>query len=176
MEKIEAHPVRFGRRQFIIGVGGLAGVLAASAVGVAGYEILKKSPKENPIPEREQNLAKALELLESYDNELIQDAVDFYRSDKNQPIITFLLSENNSVDPPARVIPSSDGTLKIALERDEFTGDGFDLKETAISLFEAFYVYQQAERDPKKFSKYPLYKANLEHDAEDIASQIFSEK
>ena len=178
MGRIEARPFLVGRRTALKTGGILALGLVFSALGVGVYEQLKEEPKGKPLTETEKNLESALELMDSYDDQRVQDAVDFYKSDQNQNV-QFMRSEHNSIKRPVRVVPAFEDQkrkVKIALELDQFTDQQFNLREASISLFEAFYVYQQAERDPKKFSKYPLYKANLEHDAEDIASQIFSEK
>jgi len=177
MERTETHPLRFSRRQFLVGAGWFtAAILATGTAGLAGYETLKKNPKESPIPETEKNLVQALELMDSYDNELVQAAVEFYRSDQKQ---SFDFINSGSSREPARVVLSivdQERTVKIALLEDQFTNEQFQAQKTAISLFEAFYVYQKAKQDPRKFSNYPYYKASLEHDAESISSQIFSEK
>ena len=114
--------------------------------------------------------------MESYDNESIQDAVEFYRSDQKQSL-DFINS--GSSREPARVVLSvvdQERTVKIALLEDQFTNEQFQAQKAAISLFEAFYVYQKAKEDPRKFSRFTGYKVYLEQEADNLASQIFSEK
>ena len=178
MGRIEARPFLVGRRTALKTGGILALGLALSALGVGVHEQLKEKPKGKPLTEVEKNLKSALELMDSYDDQRVQDAVNFYKSDQNQNV-QFMRSEHNSIKGPARVVPAFEDQkrkVKIALELDQFADQQFNLREATISLFEAFYVYQQAERDPKKFSNYPYYQASLKHDAENISSQIFSEK
>ena len=178
MARVEARPFLVGRRTALKTGGILVLGLAFSALGVGMYEHLKEEPKGKPLTETEKNLESALELMDSYGDQRVQDAVDFYKSDQNQNV-QFMRSEHNSIKGPARVVPAFEDQkrkIKIALELDQFADQQFNLREAAISLFEAFYVYQQAERNPKKFSNYPYYQASLKHDAENISFQIFSEK
>lgn len=176
MARIEARPFLVGRRTALKTGGILTLGLAFSALGVGVYEQLKEEPKGKSLTETEKNLESALELMDSYDDQRVQDAVGFYKSDQNQNV-QFMTSESEKR--LARVIPSTDGqkrTVIIALERNQFSDEQFNTREAAISLVEAYYVYQQAKQDPRKFSNYPYHRVSLERDAKSISSQIFSEK
>lgn len=176
MARQESIPLSMSRRSFLKAGGPLAAGLALSAVGAGMHEQIKGKSKEKPLTETQQNLESALELMDAYDHQLVKDAFDFYKSDQNQ-IVQFMTSESEKR--LARVIPSTDGqqrTVIIALERIQFSDKQFNIREAAISLFEAYYVYQLAKSDPRTFSRLSAYRASLEHDAESISSQIFSQK
>ena len=176
MARIEARPFLVSRRTALKTGGILVLGLAFSAVGVGVYEQLKEKPKEKPLTETQQNLESALELMDSFDDQLAKDAVEFYMLDQKQ---SFDFINSGSSTEPARVVLSivdQERTVKIALLEDQFTNEQFQAQKAAISLFEAFYVYQKAKQDPRKFSRFTGYKTYLEREADNLASQIFSEK
>lgn len=121
----------------------------------------------------QKNLLKTIGWMNSQENPQIRAAADFIQREVKRE--NFNISWGNSKEayvPPASLSEKP----KIAFSIRWLSDSEFNEEKAAVSLFEAFYIYQKAYGDPERFSLDSAFRLTLEQDAESISSQIFSEK
>ena len=78
-------------------------------------------------------------------------------------------------DQPAGVTYSPvNKNLSIGLSLEEFTNEYFSVYNSAFSLFKAFYIYEEAQKDPKRFITDFKDRISLEIEAWEATIKAFS--
>ena len=182
MEKL-----RINRRDFLCLAGGAITLVATScATGGRSDLIQERNTESERNPDlAEENLAKTLEWMESSEvPKIVQSAeklsvfkAEYDRGDKTR--LAFVGSGTILEKVPAGVttIQTNQGRkLIIVLSLKKFGSNEFSKNDAAISLFEALYIYERAETDPKRYERDLEFQETLKQEAAYIASQVFSKR
>ena len=118
----------------------------------------------------QDNLLKTIGWMDSQENPQIRAAADFIQKEVKRE--NFNISWGNSKE--AYVPPTSISEKpKIAFSIRWLSDSGFNEENAAVSLFEAFYIYQKAYEDPERFSLDMEFRLDLEQEAQTEATQVF---
>ena len=119
----------------------------------------------------QDNLLKTISWMDSQENPQIRAAADFIQKEVKRE--NFNISWGNNKE--AYVPPTSISEKpKIIFSIRWLSDSGFNEEKAAVSLFEAFYIYQKAYEDPERYSLDSTFRLNLEQDAQTEATQVFS--
>lgn len=136
-----------------------------------GFEDNENLMNEVDFQIAQKNLLKAIGWMNSQENPQIRAAADFIQKEVKRE--NFNISWGNSKE--AYVPPTSISEKpKIALSIRWLSDSEFNEEKAAISLFEAFYIYQKAYEDPERFSLDSAFRLTLEQEAQTKSTQIFS--
>jgi len=119
----------------------------------------------------QKNLLKTIGWMDSQENPKIKAAAGFIQKEVKRE--NFNISWGNSKEayiPPASISEKP----KIAFSIRWLSDSEFNEEKAAVSLFEAFYIYQKAYEDPERFSLDSAFKLTLEQEAQTVSSQVFS--
>ena len=118
----------------------------------------------------QDNLLKTIGWLDSQENPQIRAAADFIQKEVKRE--NFNISWGNTKE--AYVPPTSISEKpKIAFSIRWLSDSGFNEQNAAVSLFEAFYIYQKALEDPERFSLDSAFRLDLEREAQTASAQVF---
>lgn len=136
-----------------------------------GFEDNENLMNEVDFQIAQENLLKTAGWMDSQENPQIRAAADFIRKEVKRE--NFNISWGNSKE--AYVPPTSISEKpKIAFSIRWLSDSEFNEERAAISLFEAFYIYQKAYEDPIRFSLDSAFRLSLEQNAQTEAAQVFS--
>ena len=119
----------------------------------------------------QKNLLETIGWMDSQENPQIRAAADFIQKEVKRE--NFNISWGNSKEayvPPASISEKP----KIAFSIRWLSASEFNKEKAAVSLFEAYYIYQKAYEDSERFSLDMAFRMDLEKEARTVSAQVFS--
>ena len=136
-----------------------------------GYEDNENLMNEVDFQIAQKNLLKTIGWMDLQENPQIRAAADFIQKEVKRENfnISWGISKEAYVPPV-----SKSEKPKIAFSIRWLSDSEFNEEKTAVSLFEAFYIYQKAYEDPERYSLDMAFRLGLEQEAQTQSAQVFS--